>query len=191
MSDEKLTTNMLILELSTMIVAIALALSAETINSFRLSVISIIDYIVVNIIVIWFWWRYITDRLKYPIKNNSFPATDVFLLIIISLLPVFLETGSIFYLSSALSILAFTWAFLLYNILKQYKENLHPVLINDLKSQINTRIFMGIIFLFVFTISFISIIMGRSLFLFSILIIIYNSLITVIRRRHMKKFIKS
>ena len=186
MSDEKLTTNMLILELSTMIVATALALSAETINSFRLSVISIIDYIVVNIIVIWFWWRYITDRLKYPIKNNSFPATDVFLLIIISLLPVFLETGSIFYLSSALSILAFTWAFLLYNILKQYKENLQPVLINDLKSQINTRIFMGIIFLFVFIISFISIIMGRILFLFSILIIIYNSLITVIRRRHMK-----
>jgi hypothetical protein len=186
LSEEKLTTNVLILELSTMIVAIALAFNAQSLT-IRLTLGVLIDYVVVNIVVIWFWWRYIRDRFNYPIKTNHFPLYDVLLLIIISLVPEILRTSNIFYLSGTMATLAFLWALLLRSISKEYKNNLDIYSFKALKNQINMRSILGLMFLLSFVVSFISIIIGRLIFLLSLLIIAYSLIIGAVRIRIFKK----
>jgi hypothetical protein len=93
-SESRLTANMLVLELSTMIVAIALAFNAESLEASRLTWASLVNFVIVNIVVIWFWWRYVVERLGNPPRRNEFPVLDVIILILISVLPVVLRTGT-------------------------------------------------------------------------------------------------
>ncbi|AFZ69949.1 hypothetical protein Calag_0163 [Caldisphaera lagunensis DSM 15908] len=174
MSEEKLTTNVLILELSTMIVAIALAFNSQSLNYYTISLPAIIDYIIVNVLVIWFWWRYISDRFKYPIKTNNFPLYDVLLLIIISLLPEILRTQDIFYLTGTLAALAFLWALMLRRIIREYANTIDQQSLVSLRHQINIRSSMGLLFLISFAASFISQIIGRLIFILIIFAIIYS-----------------
>ncbi len=186
MSEEKLTTNVLILELSTMIVAIALAFNAESLNNYMISLGEIINYVIVNVLVIWFWWRYIRDRFKYPIKTDSFPLYDVLLLIIISLIPEVLRSQDTFYLSGTFAVLAFLWFLMLRDILKNYEKTMDQQSLKILKHQIKIRFYMGIIFLVSFALNFMSRIIGQIIFALIIFMVIYNELMGKIVRRHKK-----
>ncbi|MGC9134884.1 MAG: hypothetical protein C0171_04480 [Caldisphaera sp.] len=186
MSEEKLTTNVLILELSTMIVAIALAFSAQSLSN-SLTLFNIIEYIFVNIIVVWFWWRYIMDRFKYPVKRNTFPFYDVLLLIIISLLPEVLKVGEIFYLSGTLAALSFIWSLMLRSILNDYRSIFDEKSTKSIKERIILRIFLGLIFLISFIIGFVSIAIAHIIFFVTILVIIYNLVIELARAKINRK----
>ena len=109
-SESRLTANMLVLELSTMIVAIALAFNAESLKASRLTWTSLVNFVIVNIVVIWFWWRYVVERLGNPPRRNEFPVLDVIILILISVLPVVLRLGNLTYIAGVLAAIAFSWS---------------------------------------------------------------------------------
>ena len=68
-SEERLAVNVLVLELSTMIVAIALALNAQSIGG-RLTAGSALAFVVVNVVVIYMWWEYVALRLRHPLSST-------------------------------------------------------------------------------------------------------------------------
>ncbi|MGB9734407.1 MAG: hypothetical protein ACP5G6_04460 [Conexivisphaera sp.] len=90
-----------------MIVAIALAFNAQTLSTSRVEPFELTGFIVVNLIVIWFWWSYIMDRLEFPPATRRFPALDVLVLVLIPLIPYMLREANAIYTSGLLSALMF------------------------------------------------------------------------------------
>lgn len=112
-------TNILIIELSTMIVAIALAFNAEYLNG--LGMIKVIMFIMTNIIVIWFWWQYVMDRLRFPPKDTYFPILDVIVLIMISMIPFVIERETITFALGFFIVFLVAWTFLMRMIREEYR----------------------------------------------------------------------
>ncbi|MGC9145580.1 MAG: hypothetical protein ACP5GS_05645 [Nitrososphaeria archaeon] len=120
MSSEKSTLNVLILELATMVVAIALALNADVLST-RIDVSHLISFIMINVMMIWFWWSYVMDRLEFPPRVDSFPLVDVLILILISLIPVVLRSFELPYVAGILAVLMVFWSFMIQEIINQIR----------------------------------------------------------------------
>jgi len=140
---DKQTQNVLVLELATMVVAIALALAANYLASFTLG--TILNFVFATAIVIWFWWGYVMDRLAYPQRTGKFPLEDVFVLIFISLIPFALRQGEVYALSITLAAVLFAWAFMIYGIKRENRDKLGHDAMRKLSLEIDQRAFVGLL----------------------------------------------
>jgi len=143
-SESRLTANMLVLELSTMIVAIALAFNAQSLEASRLTWASLVNFVIVNIVVIWFWWRYVVERLGNPPRRSEFPVLDVIILILISVLPVVLRTGNLTYVAGVLAAIAFSWSGMVWRSLRDL--TLPAEVRGDLRRETTARLAVGSLF---------------------------------------------
>ncbi|MGC9210013.1 MAG: hypothetical protein ACP5FT_01935 [Acidilobus sp.] len=142
--EARLTVNVLVMELSTMIVAIALAFNAQSLESSGITIYSLADFIVTNVIVVWFWWRYVVERLSYPPTTSEFPILDIIVLILISALPVMLRTGNLQYLAGVMAAIAFTWAGMLRSVLNDPRVT--PEARAELRQEAVARASIGLLF---------------------------------------------
>ncbi|MGC8557684.1 MAG: hypothetical protein ACP5NC_01655 [Nitrososphaeria archaeon] len=182
MERDRSTVNVLVLELATMIVAIALAFNADTLVSTTLPLERLIGFIIVNLVVIWFWWSYVMDRLEFPPKTDQFPVLDVLILVLISLIPFVLRLGNILYISGLLAVLMIIWATMIREIVKENAQ-IEQLKIAKLKREMYERIVVGVIFVMSLIISFISIVIGYFLFITIVLVIFLRSITSRIARQ--------
>lgn len=145
LAGDRQTLNVLMLELATMVVAIALAFSASFLTVFRLDIVLV--FVFTTAIVIWFWWDYIRDRLLYPPVTNNFPYLDVLVLILISLLPFALRQGSVTYISSVLSVLLLVWALMISRIMSERREVIDERTQDQLRREVVQRALIGMLLL--------------------------------------------
>ncbi len=174
MERDRNTINVLVLELATMVVAIALAFNADTLVSTTLPVGRLIGFIVVNIIVIWFWWSYVMDRLEFPPKTDQFPVLDVLILVLISLIPFVLRIG-ISYISGLLSALMIIWAFMIKRIISE-NANIEQIKYAKLMREMHERIVVGLMLALTLILSIISDELGYTLFIIVILVILFRTI---------------
>lgn len=114
--EDRQTINILMLELATMIVAIALTFSASYLTVFNPT--SIVSFIITTAVVIWFWWWYIMDRLRYPPVSVSFPYLDVLVLISIAIIPFAVrQENQITAVTGVIAFLLLVWALMLSRII--------------------------------------------------------------------------
>jgi len=130
-------TNILIIELSTMIVAIALAFNAEYLNG--LGIIKVVMFVMTNIIVIWFWWQYVMDRLRFPPKDIYFPILDVIVLVMISMIPFVIERETITFALGFFIVFLTSWTFLMRRIREDYKQQYYGSVYSDYNFEIIQR----------------------------------------------------
>lgn len=142
-AHDRQTQNVLVLELATMVVAIALALAANYLASFDLR--TILGFIFATCIVIWFWWGYVMDRLAYPQRTGKFPLEDVFVLIFISLIPFALRQAQVYALSTTLAAVLLAWALMIYGIIREYSEKLGPEAHRKLSLEVEQRVIVGLL----------------------------------------------
>ena len=172
MSVEKQTVNVLILELATMVVAISLAFTSTIITTLDLR--TVVSFIFTNTLVIWFWWSYVVDRLSFPPKTTRFPIPDIMVLILISLIPFALRQERIYYLSVDIGALVIIWAFMIHLIIGENPE-VDEKIKNELRTEVNQRILVGLLFVLAAVLSLISEIFGLELFVvLAIVIIVWN-----------------
>ena len=145
LAGDRQTLNVLMLELATMVVAIALAFSASFLTVFRLDLVLV--FVFTTAVVIWFWWDYIRDRLLYPPVTSNFPYLDVLVLILISLLPFALRQGSVTYISSVLSVLLLVWALMISRIMSERRETIDERTQDQLRREVVQRAFVGLLLL--------------------------------------------
>ena len=126
-----------------MVVAIALAFSASFLTVFRLDIVVV--FVFITSVVIWFWWDYIRDRLLYPPVTSNFPYLDVFVLILISLLPFALRQGSVAYISGVLAVLLLVWALMLSRVISERSGSLDGGTMVQLRREVVQRALMGIL----------------------------------------------
>jgi uncharacterized membrane protein len=162
MSQDKQTVNVLVLELATMVVAISLAFTSTFVA--KLDIDSIISYIFTNVMVIWFWWEYVVDRLAYPPKTFRFPMLDIFILILISLVPFALKLGGTDYISGVVGVLVIVWALLIRVIIGEYHDDIAPSTRSSLEAEVRQRLVIGPAFLVVAAFSTLSDRIGRVFF---------------------------
>ncbi len=174
MEKDRNTVNVLVLELATMVVAIALAFNADTLVSTTLPLGKLIGFVVVNIIVIWFWWSYVMDRLEFPPKTDQFPVLDVLILVLISLIPFVLRLG-ISYISGLLSALMIIWAIMIRRIMLENVQ-LEQSKLAKLRREMYERIAVGIMLALSLALSLISDVVGYSLFVIVILLILFRTI---------------
>ncbi len=187
--ESRLTTNMLVLELSTMIVAIALAFNAESLQASSITWESIFNFIVVNVVVVWFWWRYVVERLSYPPRGEGFPALDVIVLVLISVLPVVLRSGNPIYIAGVLSAMAFAWSGI---VLEAVRDPSLPASARaDLRRELSARLAVGALFaagavassLGMYAIAYI--IIGVTL-----LVVVYRIVVGLAARLHRRRLLR-
>jgi uncharacterized membrane protein len=174
--------NVLVLELATMVVAIALAFNADTLVSTTLPVGRLIGFIVVNLVVIWFWWSYVMDRLEFPPKTDQFPVLDVLILVLISLIPFVLRLGNIAYISGLLSALMIIWAIMIRGIIRENAQ-LEDVKEAKLRREMYERVIVGVMLALSLFISVVSTTLGYTLFIIIILVILLRTIRFRIKRR--------
>ena len=121
MSYEKQTVNLLILELATMVVAVAIAFGANFLTTFDLS--DILFFIFATSVAIWFWWGYVMDRLEFPPRSQGFPFIDVIVLILIALIPFALHQGHIYVVSGTLAAILVAWALLIRSMIRENSDS--------------------------------------------------------------------
>ncbi|MEM0123742.1 MAG: hypothetical protein QXI38_04480 [Conexivisphaerales archaeon] len=175
MERDRNTVNVLVLELATMVVAIALAFNADTLVSTTLPLGRLIGFIVVNLVVIWFWWSYVMDRLEFPPKTDQFPLLDVLILVFISLIPFVLRLGNIAYISGLLSALMIIWAIMIREIIRE-NEQLEQVKKAKLRREMYERVIVGAMLALSLVLSIISEVLGYSLFIVIILVILLRTI---------------
>ncbi|MEM0097895.1 MAG: hypothetical protein QXY52_06880 [Conexivisphaerales archaeon] len=175
MERDRNTVNVLVLELATMVVAIALAFNADTLVSTTLPLGRLIGFIVVNLVVIWFWWSYVMDRLEFPPKTDQFPLLDVLILVLISLIPFVLRLGNIAYISGLLSALMIIWAIMIREIIRE-NEQLEQVKKAKLRREMYERVIVGAMLALSLVLSIISEVLGYSLFIVIILVILLRTI---------------
>lgn len=175
MERDRSTVNVLVLELATMIVAIALAFNADTLVSTTLPLGRLIGFIIVNLVVIWFWWSYVMDRLEFPPKTDQFPVLDVLILVLISLIPFVLRLGDISYISGLLAVLMIIWAAMIGEIISENAQ-IEQLKIAKLKREMYERVTVGVIFALSLIISFVSVVMGYFLFIVIVLVIFLRTI---------------
>ncbi len=182
MEKDRGTLNVLVLELATMIVAIALAFNADTLSTTSLHVDELVRFIIVNLIVIWFWWSYVMDRLEFPPRTEGFPFLDVLILVLISLFPFVLKAGRFVYVSGLLAVLMLVWAAMLMGVVRE-----NPGLERERRAKLAVeayaRVIVGLIFVVSTLVYFINYVMGYVLFVTTVFVIAIRALIGRIGRR--------
>ena len=168
MAQDRQTVNVLVLELATMVVAISLAFTATFVAA--LDINTIISYVSTNILVIWFWWGYVVDRLAYPPKTLNFPILDIFILILISLVPFTLKFGGITYISGVVGVIIITWALLIRFILIEYGVEIAPEKRASLLTEMKKRLIVGPLFVVDGVLSYLVGLLG--LFVFDVLVLL-------------------
>jgi len=187
-SESRLTANMLILELSTMIVAIALAFNAESLEASRLTWASLVNFVVVNIVVIWFWWRYVVERLGNPPRRSEFPVLDVIILILISVLPVVLRTGNLTYIAGVLAAIAFSWSGMVWGSLRDLA--LPAEVRGDLRREMTARLAVGSLFAASAALYAVGARMvSQAVFIVTIAVIAYRVLVGYAARMHRRRLL--
>jgi len=186
--ESRLTANMLVLELSTMIVAIALAFNAESLEASRLTWASLVNFVVVNVVVIWFWWRYVVERLGNPPKRNEFPVLDVIILILISVLPVVLRTGDLTYIAGVLAAIAFSWSGM---VLESLRDPTLPAEVRgDLRREMTARLAVGSLFAASAALYGVGARMvSQAVFIVTIAVIAYRVLVGYAARLHRRRLL--
>ena len=144
MAQDKQTVNVLVLELATMVVAISLAFTATFVASFDIN--TVVAYIFSNVVVIWFWWGYVVDRLSFPPKTMAFPLLDILILIMISLVPFALKLRETYYIASVVGVLIIVWAFLIRLIMSEYRGELSPQAEGAFSVEVRQRLTIGPLF---------------------------------------------
>lgn len=143
MAHDRQTQNVLVLELATMVVAIALALAANYLVVFDFR--TILSFVFATGIVIWFWWGYVMDRLAYPQRSGKFPLEDVFVLIFISLIPFSLRQGEVYALSTTLAAVLLAWALMIYGIIRENRDKLLHEARRKLYLEVEQRVIVGLL----------------------------------------------
>lgn len=138
MSYDKQTVNVLVLELATMVVAVAIAFSATllTVFSFR----TILFFVFATVLVIWFWWGYVMDRLEFPPRSQRFPLMDVLVLVLISLIPFALRQAGISPLSATLAAILIAWALVIRGIIHEYAPSANLDRMRVLELEVDQRL---------------------------------------------------
>jgi hypothetical protein len=139
--EDRQTLNVLMLELATMVVAIALAFSASFLTVFNLN--DLLVFIFTTAVVIWFWWDYIRDRLLYPPMTPKFPYLDVLVLILISLIPFAIRQTTATYIASVLAVLMIVWALMISRIMSERKDIIDAPTMNQLRTEVVQRATVG------------------------------------------------
>ena len=187
-SESRLTANMLVLELSTMIVAIALAFNAESLEASRLTWASLVNFVIVNIVVIWFWWRYVVERLGNPPRRNEFPVLDVIILILISVLPVVLRTGNLTYIAGVLAAIAFSWSGMVWGSLRDLA--LPAEVRGDLRREMTARLAVGSLFAASAALFGVGAhLLSQAIFIVTIAVIAYRVLVGYAARLHRRRLL--
>ncbi|BBE41891.1 hypothetical protein [Conexivisphaera calida] len=171
MERDRQTVNVLVLELATMIVAIALAFNAQTLSTSHVEPFELIGFIIVNLIVIWFWWSYIMDRLEFPPATRRFPALDVLVLVLISLIPYVLKEANAIYTSGLLSALMFVWSFMMREIISENAAALEPSRLRGLRRGMYIRAIAGLVFAASSALSFVNTLYGRAAFAATVFVV--------------------
>ncbi|MCG2882295.1 MAG: hypothetical protein L7G91_02730 [Acidilobus sp.] len=187
-SESRLTANMLVLELSTMIVAIALAFNAESLEASRLTWASLVNFVIVNIVVIWFWWRYVVERLGNPPRRSEFPVLDVIILILISVLPVVLRTGDLTYIAGVLAAIAFSWSGMVWGSLRDLA--LPAEVRGDLRREMTARLAVGSLFAASAALYGVGAhLLSQAIFIVTIAVIAYRVLVGYAARLHRRRLL--
>jgi hypothetical protein len=187
-SESRLTANMLVLELSTMIVAIALAFNAESLEASRLTWASLVNFVIVNIVVIWFWWRYVVERLGNPPRRSEFPVLDVIILILISVLPVVLRTGDLTYIAGVLAAIAFSWSGMVWGSLRDLA--LPAEVRGDLRREMTARLAVGSLFAASAALYGVGArLVSQAVFIVTIAVIAYRVLVGYAARLHRRRLL--
>jgi len=187
-SESRLTANMLVLELSTMIVAIALAFNAESLEASRLTWASLANFVIVNIVVIWFWWRYVVERLGNPPRRSEFPVIDVIILILISVLPVVLRTGNLTYVAGVLAAIAFSWSGMVWRSLRDL--TLPAEVRGDLRRETTARLAVGSLFAASAALFGVGAhLLSQAIFIVTIAVIAYRVLVGYAARLHRRRLL--
>ena len=145
MSQDKQTVNVLVLELATMVVAISLAFTATIVTTLDFG--TIVPYVLTNVVVIWFWWGYVVDRLAFPPKTLNFPVLDILILILISLIPFAMRLGETYYVTGVVGALVVLWAFLIRFIMREYGAEMPGATRSSLTTEVKQRLTIGPLFL--------------------------------------------
>ncbi len=143
MSYDRQTVNILVLELATMVVAVAVAFGANLLTTFDLS--DILYFIFATSVAIWFWWGYVMDRLEFPPKSNRFPLIDVVVLIFIALIPFALRQRHVSVIAGTLAAVVLAWAFLMQRIVRENTGSVSEERIRRLRLEIFERITVGLL----------------------------------------------
>lgn len=186
--ESRITANMLVLELSTMIVAIALAFNAQSLEASGITVPSLVDFIVTNVVVVWFWWRYVVERLSYPPRTSEFPVLDIVVLLLISALPVVMRTGRLVYLAGLMSGIAFTWAAMLAGVLRD--PRVPPEARADLRQEAYARSAIGALFAVSAAVYTLSRPLAHAVFAVTVLLLAYRVIIGYVMRRHRSRMLR-
>ncbi len=186
--EARLTANMLVLELSTMIVAIALAFNAQSLETSGITVASLADFIVTNVVVVWFWWRYVIERLSYPPRTSEFPVLDIVVLLLISALPVVMRTGRLVYLAGLMAAIAFTWAGMLAGVLRDPRVSLETRA--DLRQEAYARTAIGVLFTASAAIYMVMRPLAHLVFAVTVVLLAYRVIVGHIMRRHRQRMAK-
>jgi membrane protein YdbS with pleckstrin-like domain len=182
------TVNLLILELATMVVAIAMAFTAQLISQLRsITLYEIIEFFLITVIVIWFWWIYVMERLEYPPKSDVFPVYDVLILISISLIPLVYRNGGLRYLSALFSFMMLSWSFMIYHIIKEHSEDITKEEEKFLRTEAKLRICIVIFSSFTALISFYSTFYSIIIFSLVTLFILMSAYVHKISRINILK----
>ena len=185
LAADKQTLNVLMLELATMVVAIALAFSASFLTVFRLDILTV--FVFTTSVVIWFWWDYIRDRLLYPPVTSNFPYLDVLVLILISLLPFALRQGSVTYISSVLAVLLLVWALMLSRIMSERSGSLSNSTMVQLRREVVQRALIGILLIVDSVVSIYDNLVGAVVLLFLLATVITWNFVNRGRRNASKE----
>jgi len=144
--------------------------------------------VVVNIVVIWFWWRYVVERLGNPPRRSEFPVLDVIILILISVLPVVLRTGNLTYIAGVLAAIAFSWSGMVWGSLRDL--TLPAEVRGDLRRETTARIAVGS--LFAASAALYSVgahLLSQAVFIVTIAVIAYRVLVGYAARLHRRRLL--
>lgn len=142
MSYDRQTVNILVLELATMVVAVAVAFGANFLSNFDLA--DVLYFIFATSVAIWFWWGYVMDRLEFPPKSQRFPLMDVVVLVLIALIPFALRQRNISALSGTLAAVLFAWALLIRRIIHENSDSISADKIHQLELEVSQRVLVAI-----------------------------------------------
>ena len=126
-----------------MVVAIALTFSASFLTVFRLE--DVVIFVASSVVVIWFWWDYVMDRLRYPPLSTSFPYLDVLVLISISIIPFAVRENSIAYVSGVISFLLVVWALMMSRIVSERGSVMSTETASEIRDEVVQRASVGLL----------------------------------------------
>jgi len=153
-----------------------------------LSEASLVNFVIVNIVVIWFWWRYVVERLGNPPRRSEFPVLDVIILILISVLPVVLRTGDLTYIAGVLAAIAFSWSGMVWGSLRDL--TLPAEVRGDLRREMTARLAVGS--LFAASAALYSVgahLLSQAVFIVTIAVIAYRVLVGYAARLHRRRLL--